>query len=88
MPTRAIFEAEVKMSGDAPLPVAIPADPSTVKLRDVVVAVVPVNSSVAPDARTSLVGSLSELAPSELLVSERKAALMTAELPLAAVAPV
>jgi len=66
----------------------MPAEPPIVKLRAVLVLLAPLNSSVAPEVSVRFAGSVSELAPSELLVSERKAALMTAELPLAAVAPV
>ena len=65
-PERAILASSVKVSAAAPVPAAMPAEPLTVKLRAVLVAVVPVNSSVAPAERTSLEGSVRAVTPSGL----------------------
>jgi hypothetical protein len=84
-----VARLEVEVNSSVPVPVAaMPAVPPIVKLRAVLVLVEPLNSSLAPEPRVRLEGSLRSLAPSELLVSERKAALMTAVAPVAAVAPV
>ena len=69
--SRAMIDDELKVSGAAAASTASAAAPLTVKLREVVVAVVPVNSRVAPLPRTSLVGSFSAEAPNELLLSAR-----------------
>ena len=66
-----MIEDELKVSGAAAASTARAAEPLTVKLREVVVAVAPVNSRVAPLPRTSLVGSFRAEAPSELLLSAR-----------------
>ncbi len=86
-PVVAILESDVNSSVPAPV-AAMPAEPPIVKLRAVLVLLDPLNSRVAPEDSVRLEGTLRSLAPSELLLSERKAALMTAVEPEAAVAPV
>ena len=86
-PVVAKLEAVVNSSEPVPLD-AIVAEPPMVKLRVVTALVLPVNSSVAPEPRTRLAGSVSVETPSELLASSRKAALMTAVSPATEVEPV